>query len=230
MHIITFNGWAAKEAAWEHCKFARQDNCKIYSYTEQLQYLEEKRDFLEGFDEDIVLVGWSMGSVTAIRLASENPDRVKGLVLIAGTPRLFKDPNDKNWRGMSELRLRAMKMGLTSAVHKNLIAQEDAFAHAYNPDDIYDSKDEASLDAGLEFLRVSDCRDCLENFPKDIPVWIFQSEKDAIVPKSHAEYMKSKIPQAKVVMVPGNEHALMQTLFASIDEVVVGASAHGVTA
>ena len=53
-----------------------------------------------------------------------------------------------------------------------------------------------------------------------VPVWIFQSERDGIVRPSNAEFLKRVFPQAKVTMVPGNEHVLPITVPELIDEAV----------
>ena len=55
---------------------------------------------------------------------------------------------------------------------------------------------------------------------RDFPVVIFQSEKDGIVRPNNAEFLKGVFPQAKVTMVPGNEHVLPVTVPELIDEAV----------
>ena len=55
---------------------------------------------------------------------------------------------------------------------------------------------------------------------RNFPVFIFQSEKDGIVRPSNAEFLKEVFPQAKVTMVPGNEHVLPIRVPELIDEAV----------
>ena len=59
-----------------------------------------------------------------------------------------------------------------------------------------------------------------ESAPYRIPVRIFQSERDGIVRPNNAEFLKKVFPQAKVTMVPGNEHVLPITIPELIDKAV----------
>ena len=60
-------------------------------------------------ESDVLLVGWSMGGSTALRLAIAAPEKLKGLVLVAATARMMKAPG---WAGMSERRLAALDPAL----------------------------------------------------------------------------------------------------------------------
>ena len=95
--IKTFvlNGWSASERAWDLCGFARD---RVFSYVEQLDGAPEAALRNE---DDVILVGWSMGGSTALRLAVAAPEKIRGLVLIAATARMMQAPG---WAGMSPMR------------------------------------------------------------------------------------------------------------------------------
>ena len=202
MRCLVFNGWAAGPETWARCQFPHD---WVFDYVEQLDGLPEK--VMEESDE-VVLVGFSMGGSTALRMWLKYPEKVNGLVLVSATPRMMED---ENWRGMSERRLAALRLG-TKMMFKG------------DPSPMYDEK---NMERGLDYLRNTDLRAELlargrktGDGRREMPVCVFQSERDGIVRPSNAEFLKQVFPQAKVTMVPGNEHVLPITAPELIDEAV----------
>ena len=107
--IFVLNGWAASPHAWDLCLFMRPRGSaalpRLFSYVEQLDGEPEKA--MENV-ERCILVGWSMGGSSALRLAARWPEKVAGLVLIAATPRMMEE-KETGWRGMSPRRLEALR-------------------------------------------------------------------------------------------------------------------------
>lgn len=209
MKVFVFNGWAASERAWDLCGFVRE---RIFSYVEQLDGEPEKT--LRG-ESEIVLVGWSMGGSSALRLAMAMPEKIKGLVLVAATPRMMKAPG---WAGMSERRLAALEMGLKMTNAEGFSALP---ADAPNP---YLMDSEENLSRGLAYLKDTDLREDLLGLCRSgrlrCPVFIFQGERDGIVRRDNADFLRSVFPNAAVEMVQGFEHALPVTIPDKIDEAV----------
>ena len=203
MRILVFNGWAAGPETWALCAFPHD---WVFDYVEQLDGLPEK--VMEESDE-VVLVGFSMGGSTALRMWLKWPEKVKGLVLVSTTPRMMEA---ENWKGMSERRLAALRVGT------QMMFGDD-------PSPMYD---ERNMERGLDYLKTTDLRLQLLSISesgesvkrRNFPVFIFQSEKDGIVRPSNAEFLKEVFPQAKVTMVPGNEHVLPIRVPELIDEAV----------
>ncbi len=203
MRILVFNGWAAGPETWALCAFPHD---WVFDYVEQLDGLPEK--VMEESDE-VVLVGFSMGGSTALRMWLKWPEKVKGLVLVSTTPRMMEA---ENWKGMSERRLAALRLGT------QMMFGDD-------PSPMYD---ERNMERGLDYLKTTDLRLQLLSISesgesvkrRNFPVFIFQSEKDGIVRPSNAEFLKEVFPQAKVTMVPGNEHVLPIRVPELIDEAV----------
>ena len=87
---------------------------------------------------------------------------------------------------------------------------------------------EDNMQRGLDYLRNTDLRDSLMSFRRvrgrspsaPLPVRIFQSERDGIVRATNVAFLQQVFPQAKVTMVPGNEHVLPVTVPELIDEAV----------
>ena len=206
MRCLVFNGWAAGPETWALCTFPHD---WVFDYVEQLDGLPEK--VTEESDE-VVLVGFSMGGSTALRMWLKWPEKVKGLVRVSATPRMMEEKGS-GWKGMSERRLAALRLG-TQMMFKD------------DPSPMYD---ERNMERGLDYLKTTDLRSQLLSISesgesvkrRNIPVFIFQSEKDGIVRPSNAEFLKQVVfPQAKVTMVPGNEHVLPITVPGLIDRAV----------
>ena len=203
MRILVFNGWAAGPETWALCAFPHD---WVFDYVEQLDGLPEK--VMEESDK-VLLVGFSMGGSTALRMFLKYPEKVKGLVLVSTTPRMMEA---ENWKGMSERRLAALRLGT------QMMFRDD-------PSPMYD---ERNMERGLDYLKTTDLRLQLLSISesgesvkrRNFPVFIFQSEKDGIVRPSNAEFLKEVFPQAKVTMVPGNEHVLPIRVPELIDEAV----------
>ena len=218
MRVLVFNGWAAGPETWALCTF---EHDWVFDYVEQLDGLPEK--IIEEFDE-VLLVGFSMGGSSALRMVLKYPEKVKGLVLVSATPCMMEKKvevekvekkggggegggredesgvggeGEEDWKGMSERRLAALRLG-TQMVFKD------------DPSPMYD---ERNMERGLDYLKQTDLRHELLSVSESVkrwnfPVWIFQSERDGIVRPNNAAFLKQVFPQAKVAMVPGNEHVL----------------------
>jgi len=222
VRTLVFNGWAAGPETWGLCTFPHD---YVFSYLEQLDGVPEK--VMEETDE-AVLVGFSMGGSTALRMLLRYPEKVKGLVLISATPRMMeeradcegrsaKDEGDAGtvvWKGMTLRRRAALKLG-TQQVFRN------------DPSPLYA---EHNFDRGLDYLQNTDLRAELRRWADErretgdgretLPVFIFQSERDGIVRPNNAAFLKGVFPQAKVTLVSGNEHVLPVTVPELIDEAV----------
>ncbi len=230
--ILILNGWASSPRAWDLCSFRTRPNVRIFSYVDQLDGLPEQ--LLDRPIEDnrryqkpgtknqeprtkFLLVGWSMGGSSALRLACRYPDRIAGLVLLAATPRMMQEP-ETGWIGMNERRLEALRKGLEITRGEGFFGVPEGKPNPY----LVDAPE--NLARGLKYLLENDTRaDLLHAFgaaaPK-FPVHIFLSERDGIVRAENAAYLKTIFPHARLTMVPGAEHALPIEIPKEIDDAV----------
>ena len=203
---IVLNGWAASEHAWDLCAFMNRTGPDggspvLYSYVDQLDGLPE-RAFGRG--GRYVVVGWSMGGSSALRLACRYPLQIAGLVLIAATPRMMEE-RDSGWKGMSPSRLEALRRGFELTHGQGFFGLPPDKPNPY----IEDSPE--NLARGLLFLKETDVRGELSRVFADgcgFPVYVLQSEHDGIVQSSNADYLKRIFPAAVVHRISGGEHAL----------------------
>ena len=167
-------------------------------------------------ESDVILVGWSMGGSTALRLAIAEPEKIRGLVLVAATARMMKAPG---WIGMSERRIAALELGLKMTHGEGFSVLPGGAPNPYMMDD------DANLSRGLDYLRSTDVRQGLMDLVGAsgrlrCPVFVFQSERDGIVRRENADFLRTVFPQATVEIVPGLEHALPVVVPDKIDAAV----------
>ena len=206
--VFVLNGWAASPHAWDLCRFRRT---RLFSYVDQLDGLPEKA---LAEVERCILVGWSMGGSSALRLAARWPKKVAGLVLVAATPRMMEE-KETGWRGMSPRRLEALRYGLLMTRGEGFFGVPEGKPNPYLADE------PANLERGLAYLLETDVRGALEQAVFGAPpVHVFQSEHDGIVRPENAAWLKTAFPQASVTMVPGTEHALPIFIPEKIDDAV----------
>ena len=215
IQTLVLNGWAASPRAWDLCTFRRD---ALFSYIDQLDAMPERfmRDTCaKSPDARFVLVGWSMGGSSALRLAIAFSERIAALVLVAATPRMMED-RAAGWRGMSPRRLDALHRGLLLTHGEGFFGVPEGVPNPYQLDS------EENLMRGLRYLVETDLRADLERLAPAMrfPVTIFQSGHDGIVRPENATYLKGIFPQARIELVPGAEHALPISVPDLIDKAV----------
>lgn len=207
MKTFVLNGWASSQEAWDLCLFERE---RIFTYTELLDGVAE--DVLEK-EKEFILVGWSMGGSYALRYAMKFPKKLKGLILLAATPRMMRD---NNWEGMTPRRLAALEMGLKMTKGEGFFGTPEGTPNPYKMDS------DENLARGLEYLKNTDLRldliDLLASGMIRCPVYIFQSENDGIVRSQNAKFLSTIFPHANVEIISGGEHALPVAIPEKIDE------------
>ena len=175
MKVFVLNGWASNSHAWDFCGFPRE---RIFSYVELLDGVAE--EVLRN-ENEFVLVGWSMGGSYALRYAMRFPEKLKGLVLLAATPRMMRD---ENWAGMTPRRVAALELG--TKMGKGGIFVRDS---------------DENLSRGLDYLKETDLRRELVEFSESgglkCPVYIFQSVLDGIVRADNAKFLGTVFPDAQ---------------------------------
>ena len=166
-------------------------------------------------EKEFVLVGWSMGGSFALKYAMKFPKKLKGLVLVAATPRMMRD---NNWEGMTPRRLAALEAGLKMTKGEGFFGTVEGRPNPYKMDS------DENLARGLEYLKSTDLRldliDLLASGKVRCPVYIFQSENDGIVRASNARFLSTVFPHAELEMISGGEHALPVSIPEKIDVAV----------
>jgi pimeloyl-[acyl-carrier protein] methyl ester esterase len=147
-----------------------------------------------------VWLGWSLGVLFALKMAEIHPERVEGLVLLAGNPRFIAE---EDWPGVEASLLEQVAANLDRDFFGTLrrfiglqtYGQDNARALARLIESRLEecpAPEAAALHGGLAVLRKSDLREALREAGK--PALAIFGGHDRMVPKAVAEAIRDLSP------------------------------------
>jgi pimeloyl-[acyl-carrier protein] methyl ester esterase len=163
--------------------------------------------------EPPIIVAWSMGALVALEAITGLALKASGLVIVSGTARFCNI--DGYTAGVPEQNLRAMAAAFHTKQKETLKKfLEDASFPVAIPQDVFDDKiskaramGDTALATGLNYLRKTDMRERLSKI--SIPTLIIHGKQDRIIPVSAAEFLKSRIPDSRLLVHEDSGHNLI---------------------
>jgi len=184
---------------------------------DQLPTMEERMEDLTSVleaagSERAAFVGLSEGAAMSVLFAATYPDRVSHLVLYGGWAASFADEAD-DFPGVMQ---REFKDAFTAMVLENwsdmrpLLSlwapsrvSDNAFAEGWARS-LRAGASPAAATAWLEMSAETDIRRILPAV--DVPTLVVSRRGDRIVPSANARYLAARIPGARHVELPGDDH------------------------
>jgi len=174
------------------------------------------KDFIinSGLD-DICLVGWSLGGMVSLKLATELKSKIRHLVLIDTTPRfvqsedfqcaISKDVVEKIYN-----RIKIDLSGTLGWFYKFCFSPNERSHSGFSEilkiaGDFMAPVEEDTLLNGLKFLMETDLRHDLSGI--DVPVLIIHGDQDRVCPSGAAHFMAKNIKNAKLAIIENTGHA-----------------------
>jgi pimeloyl-[acyl-carrier protein] methyl ester esterase len=160
------------------------------------------------------VIGWSLGGMVALYLAAHFPDRVDRLILIASTPQFVAGPDWEHGLAPEVLegfaaRLRADPAGTVqrflalqvrgSEHERDTLVRLRSLLSAAPP------PHPAALEGGLAILRETSLLPLLDRITQ--PVTVIHGRRDTLIPWTAARELQSRLPQARLHVLPGAAHA-----------------------
>lgn len=147
-----------------------------------------------------ILVGHSMGGAITIELALTRPYLLAGIVLVGSGARLrvtpiIKDEVIRNYAHAAEVIAEWAYSPKTDAKLKRASVQELLEVPANVTYGDFEACDQ--FDRLTEINRIT------------LPTLIVCGEDDALTPVKYSQYMKDRIPNARLVIIPGAGHSAM---------------------
>jgi pimeloyl-[acyl-carrier protein] methyl ester esterase len=221
--LVMLHGWGLNAAVWltlaDDLQSTWRLNCvdlpghgrsPLCAHT-----LDEHVDaLLEVAPRRAVWLGWSLGGMLALRLASRFPQRVRSLVLVAGTARFV---SDAHWTcAMPAPRLARFHAGLRTdwraVLQRFLLLQARGSDHAREDVRrlraalaVAGEPGRDALDNGLRLLGSIDLRDDLARL--DCPVLLVMGQRDQLIPCEAGYAMQQSLPHATLRVIRGAGHA-----------------------
>ena len=221
--LVLVHGWAMHSGIWR--VFAEQ-LAQYYQVTcidlpghgqsEALDSftIEEVSDALVNAvtEPKSVWLGWSLGASVVLNIAQAYPERVSGLVILAGNP-LFMQTN--GWPGMKDNVLEAFAAQLRADCRGTLVrflSLQVSMLDDYKAvlkqlkaavlDTV--SPDKVTLQGGLEILKTADLRTVVVD--TQLPVLMILGTRDTLVPVEMAEAIIWLAPDVNVEIIEEAGH------------------------
>lgn len=174
-----------------------------------LLYLDGEACRTGAFHGPLLIGGWSLGGLLALRLAAKG--FADGLLLFAATAR-FTRSNEETDLGWVDTYVRKMITGLVKdrqAVESKF--RQLMFTEAEWEADLGESLPPIgswttpALIAGLQILRSEECLSQLKSI--NCPVFLVHGTEDSICPYGAAAELMAQLPKAKLLTIPACGHA-----------------------
>lgn len=157
-------------------------------------------------DDEIFIIGWSMGGWKAIELLFELKQKVTGLVLVSAFAKYVQ--GDDYPFGQPLALLNKLEKRFLANYKSGMNYFYDLIFHDKSQHPLIDllpPPDEIGLKRWFEKLRFEDKREMLQK--RIVPTLIIQGDKDPIVSVESAKYLQKSIPNARLELLKGVGHA-----------------------
>ena len=227
--LVLLHGWAMSAAAFQELASLLADNFRVLapdlpghgkSSAALRNDLDGYATLLEGWLSSMdagpfILVGWSLGGMLSLQIASDGQVPVQRLALLGSTPK-FTTGNDWPF-GLPITQVRAMARNLKRRFEATLA---EFFSLAFAGESIPIDRlrtirnfavrasslpDREAASALLEVLAEQDQRDILPGI--QVPVMVLHGELDRISPVGAGRAMAEMLPRGEFVPFAGTGHA-----------------------
>jgi pimeloyl-ACP methyl ester carboxylesterase len=217
------------EFPWEHPPYRRFMNrlasfARVTVYDKRGSGLSDPLDAAAGFDQHLddlaavidaaeasrpVVMGWSEGAAVAALFAAHHPGAVESLILYGAFPKMLAAPDYPEGipEELFELALEGVGEAWGEGVSLSFLASERIEDEAFRR--WWGRYERASASPGLAVsaLRLDSELDMREVLPAiHVPTLLIHRTEDTGVPVAGARLMAKRIPDARLVELPGTLH------------------------
>ena len=222
--MVLVHGWGLHSVVWDNIMPALLEKFKVTvidlpgfgrspipSGEYDLNYLTEQ--VLAVAPKNAIWLGWSLGGMIALNASIRFPERVRGLITVATTPKFIADERWpmaldsgvlshfrtlllEDWEG-TLIRFLALQCKDSTTIKDDVrFLKEIVFFHG--------QPSSKALRCGLDVLRDVDLLDGLSCI--QAPTLYVLGEKDNLVPVGISRELKNLQPNAKVAVIEGASH------------------------
>lgn len=160
------------------------------------------------------VVGWSLGGLVAQRIALNQPDRIRRLVLVGSTPRFVSSADWQSgvdpvvWREFADKVNHDYKATLLQFLTLQCMKSSDRRATIRQLRATFETKPtptQTTLNRALHVLLESDLRTEIANIRK--PTLLIHGDRDTLAPLQAAHWMMQQLPHGFLRVISGAAHA-----------------------
>jgi len=216
-HLIMLPGWGMKNFVWNKInEFLSKDFQLIFIEWDNVHSLDEFKERVTNVIEQkqistFSLLGWSLGSLVALDIASDNSWNIKHLILIGATSSFIQHKEDRYNIGWNKRIVERMKFQLYKKTQEtlynfyNLMFSKEEIQKNYDKEflqmveDKIENKSIDSLSLALDYLIQKDLRNKLIDI--NVPILIIHGKEDNICSLDSSMYIKNVVNNSTIKII-----------------------------
>lgn len=228
--LVMIHGWGLHSGVWQ--PLIKRLSAKYMLYLVDLPGMGNSRPIepyhLHALADEIAQVipgvsdvlGWSLGGLVAQRIALNQPDRIRRLVLVSSTPCFVKDSsftnkpswdagiNPTDFEAFADNVNRDYKAAMLQFLTLQCMQSSDRRATIKQLRQSFETRPtptQTTLGRALNVLLDSDLRDEVANIRK--PTLLIHGDRDTLTPVQAAHWMMQHLPHGFLRVMSGAAHA-----------------------
>lgn len=173
----------------------------VEGFAEDLHFMLEELGFVE-----VVLMGHSMGGMISMQYALDHPERVRGLVLVATTPRPGRHLKYHLFYYLAKLKLISYEKILVKTLRKMFHPSTPSETVEWAIKELLKTSKEDFIKI-LKTVEKFDITHRLDEIKQ--PALIIVGERDSLTPPEKSQLLNSKIPNSRLVFIEECDHTLI---------------------
>lgn len=160
------------------------------------------------------VLGWSLGGLVAQRIAMNQPDRIRRLILVSSTPKFVTSPDwqagvdPTNFNTFANNVNHDYKHAMMQFLTLQCMKAKDARGTIKQLRQTFETKPtptQSTLNRALHILLDSDLREEVSNIRK--PTLLIHGDRDTLTPVQAAHWMMQQLPMGYLRVISGAAHA-----------------------
>lgn len=222
--LVMLHGWGMHSGVWQ--PLIKKLSAEYMLYLVDLPGMGNSRPLeqyhLHALADEVAQVipgvsdvlGWSLGGLVAQRIALNQPDRIRRLVLVGSTP-CFVNKNDwnlgvnpVNFESFAAAVNRDYKATILQFLTLQCMKADDARSTLKQLRASFETRPaptQATLQRALQILLDTDLREELTNIRK--PTLLIHGDRDTLAPVQAAHWMMQQLPHGFLRVMSGSAHA-----------------------